>query len=242
MLLLISPLIVFDLRHEFININNILSDTHKPGEDNYFFLFKLLSNLRIQFENLTSLFAAYKYGVIMAGASLWIFLRLASRSKKETLAIWILTPVVLFSFYDRHIPEYYFLSSFPAFIIMLAIVINRLSKKFRPSLIYFLLFAVILVNLYQIQHNENLYSLLYKQQTVSYIRENFGDRAFISFDTDLGMQAGFKYLFKKSNIKLADSANPPTHTIVIPPERRISEEYEIIFGGIKVIESPSVFE
>lgn len=241
-LITISPLILFDIRHQFINFQGLTSSISTPGNQAYAFIFKLLVIMRIQYENFASLFSLNGFNIVLSALSIFFFYKFVSLQQRKLIAIWLFIPLLVFSFYSRHIPEYYLLSSLPALILIISVVITKFSQKFNPIIVYSILSLVISTNIFKIFNSQNPFSLLYKQQTVEYLVSQGKEDVFVSFDADYGLQSGLNYLLKKQGIKLADSNNFPTHTIVIPHERRRSEENEIIFGGLKVIKSPNEFK
>lgn len=241
-LLVISPMILFNFRHDYLISKGIIIALNTPGEQAYFFLFKFLTLLNIQFDNLVSLFAIDKFGTVLATLLLMIFWKFTPKKKRDILTIWILIPLIVFSFYSRHIPEYYLLTSTPALIYLIAVVINSLLKKYHVSIVYLFLSLIIFLNLKEIWAFQNPYGFFHKQQAIDFIKKQSGEEASVSFDTNLGLEAGFRYLLKKNNVKIADNNNPPTHTIVMPPKRREFRENEAIFGGIKVLQSQSISE
>ncbi|MCH7952109.1 glycosyltransferase family 39 protein [Patescibacteria group bacterium] len=239
--IVISPLILFDIRHDFLNSKGIIDTLKAPGNEAYAFPFKLLMTLRIQAENLASLFAVKKGFGIVLGLATMTYMMLSKRGRKRLLWLWILIPSVVFSFYTRHIPEYYFLSAFPALVIILASSVSKLSKN-MPAILTALLVAIVVVpNLLGIIKSTNPYSLKHKWDTVNYIKKKAGRDAVVAFDTDVGLEAGFRFLLSQAEVRF-DSLEAPTHTIVIPPERRHAEGEETTFGGIKVIKSQEVGE
>lgn len=236
---IISPLLLFDLRHEFLNTKGIINALKKPGDQAYFFLFKLLITLRIQVENLASLFAfKQSFSAVLALATFVVW-KISKISQKHLFWFWILVPAVIFSFYQKHIPDYYFLVAIPAMLIILASSLRIIAIKWSKKAFWLLFSLIVLANLNSLDNSVNPYSLKYKQQAVNLIKESKGSQAIVSFDTDLGLDAGFRFLLGQANVDF-DSEEVPTHTIVIPSIRRTAPGREHTFGGIKVIESQEV--
>lgn len=237
-----SPLLLFDLRHNFLNTKGVLTALKQSSNEAYFFPLKLLITLRIQAQNFASLFPIKNFSLAIIILALLSFIKFSNKAQKYFISCWILIPAVVFSFYSRHIPEYYLLPSLPAFIIIIAVLIEKIYKEYNKILAVTVMLIFILPNIQKIVTSYNPFSLFYKQQAIEFINTNAGEKAYVSFDTDLGLNAGLLFLLQNKDIKIADNHNSPTHTIIMPSERRISPGDEFIFGGIKVIKSQSEFK
>ena len=239
-LIVISPLILFDFRHNFLNTKGILLSLQQHSNEAYFFPLKILVTLRIQVQNFAALFPGGNImSYVVALTALFLFFKLSNKAKKIFIGLWIVIPASVFSFYSRHIPEYYLLPSLPAFVIISAVTIEKIYKKYSKAIAFAGIFIIIFTNLQKILTSYNPFSLLYKQQAVEFVKHQAGSKTAVSFDTDLGLNSGLRFLLEKEGIRIADSENPPTHTIIMPEERRISPRNEFVFGGIKVIQSQS---
>lgn len=235
-LLVASPLILFELRHQFLISKNLLATLGTKGDQAYAAPFKLLLLLRVQFELLASLIAVGKAAVFPALTILIVWSKRAS-DDKAFLISWLLLPPLVLSFWTRHIPEYYLLISLPAWIFILASLISQTWNRPARGLAIILVSLIVAPNLLAVSRQSNPLGLKNKMAAIEYISRTSGGQAAVSFDTDLGQDSGFRYLAASSGLRLADDDHPPTHTIVVPPDRRLASGREVIFGGVKVIES-----
>lgn len=236
-----NPLLLFDIRHDFLNLKGVINSLKGPGDEAYSFPFKLLVTLRIQVENFASLLVANRGIDAVLAVFTLLFWKISKPRHERLLLFWILIPALIFSFYKRHIPEYYFLVSLPAMVIIIATALRLIATKWSIKMSWLLLTMMIVANLNALNGAVNPYSLKYKQQAVNLIREQGDSQASVAFNTELGLDAGFRFLLKQVGIDF-DSEKAPTHIIVIPPQRQIEAAKEHIFGGVKVIESQTTVE
>ncbi len=236
-LLPLSPLIIFDLKNNFLNLRGVFHATGIHGSEAYFFLLKFLLLVRIQIENLASLFPFGNLNLLIAISFVFIFIRYSKKENRQLLVGWVLMSTMTLSFYTRHVPEYYLLPSLPALLIIAAVAIRLIIKTLPNKVILTAFLSIVLWNGYLSLLTDNPYSLLYRQQTVDYIKTAQKEDVYVSFDTDYGLESGFHYLLKVNDVKIADKDHIPSHTIIMPPDRRIAKNREVTFGGIKVIEN-----
>lgn len=239
-ILIVSPLVAFDLRHDFIDTRGAISAFKTLGDEAYFPLFRVLTTTRIQAENLAALFALGKTASMVLALVSLLILSKSNNKSDRILWFWLIVPILVFAFYTRHIPEYYFLSSTGALVIIIARAFSLANRRF-PLISGSALFVALAANLMAVTKLENPLSLKHKQMVVEFIKAGQRGEANVAFDTDYGLQAGLIYLMQKEDVR-SDPNQPPTHLIVIPPQRRETNNPETIFGGIKVVESQAPVE
>ncbi len=187
------PLIIFDLRHQFLNIHKLWSMIFDRQNnftyDKFLWLKTFWNSLNIF--GFTSDKFGKLFSLIILIISPFLF-----KNKKNTLLIliWILFPLIVLSQYHGSISEYYYsliTSLVPLFLI---ISIFKLKNIFlRSAIILVLLFFSIKSN---IVNNKPLISLNDKKAVVKYLVEQQQDQPFnLSYETGIGMDFGFDYLF-----------------------------------------------
>ncbi len=140
--------------------------------------------------------------MLLITLSYYIRIHLNKTFVKETL-IFLLTPLIGLLFYKEHIPEYYFLVSIPAALILVGNLYNGLVKRsISIFLIFFIL--VIFVNFYTpIKYFKNPFSINLKKNIISYIKEDSqGKNISLSYEIPLPINYGFKYLSKWSKVPI----------------------------------------
>lgn len=231
LLFLLFPLLAFDLRHGFGNLQNTLrflgEQSFSPSA--YPFIFKAIVNLRTMIVSVGQILLPNFVG---AGVALFIILVFLGRGgKSKFLFFWAGLPLLALSFYSRVVPEYYFLLTFPILLIYFSSFLLRLGRL--AALLTLALLAV--VNIRVLLQYQNPTGLAAKKGVVSYILDDAQDRSFtVGYDADLSQQSGFSYLFR-----LLGKEPSPTgenhYIIVMPPQRAFA--FGPSFGGFKVVKN-----
>lgn len=232
------PLILFDIRHDYINTNSFLgffsgtSGGLNLAHSFSTYLKYIISVFPVPFEAHEEfyllLFAVSIIGILIG--------KIGSVFKTILLSILLLPPIA-FSFYGGNLSEYYYSLCMIPMTLGLAIV---LAKIFNLSFIG-KFFAMLCLFLLLIQRTDALFdtfeqrSLFYKRQAVKMIVEQKMDPVFnVSYSAPFNEDTGFRYLFKYYG-RLPENT-PAGHlwTIVIPAG---SEDVEPLatFGDIGVI-------
>ncbi len=232
------PLIIFDLRHNFLNLNQFINFfLQSKGDKDYGVWWQIFSNFLeplIIFEEEKSLtLTKFIYFLIL------IFLIILMIYKKNLfkksfyfafLMIWVLFPI-FFMIYGKRPSEYYFLFLYP-FIYLIIIDLMITFKKNWLLILYissiiFLTKEKIFLNL-----KENPLGLYYKELAVKKLKElTTGKKFNISIDTELGLNSGFNYLIDYYQIKQTGNWKDPLVEIRIPPKENDVIIYNI---GIKI--------
>lgn len=226
-LITFAPLVAFDLRHDFLNLNGIAKIFTASGDASV--------SLNYQDQLLTTvpktLFSNFFLpdlgisetiiGPILVVLSIFGLLKLpTSRIFKSILLITLLLPVFVFSLYKGRLSEYYF---YICLIPLLTGFSNTLQIIFKTSLLGRVVVALILVfitilsfkTLIAQRHGNGLY---YQKEVVKYLVNQKEDpKINVSFDVPYGDDAGLKYLFKYYDLKISDSPENHLWTIAIPP-------------------------
>lgn len=241
-LLFVSPLLFFDFRHDFMVTKRIFQVLFSGQRkvDNYFPPLKLFDNLltlaqsfrqQIFFLKIEDGLINIILDIITGSLGLIFFLKSNFSSfQKKIFLIWLLTPLIFFSFYPFHVPEYYFLPVFPITIIFFAAF---LRKKFPDRALVFFFTLFILINCGQILISKYGFSMFYKKQAVKYIVSQAQDQPFkVDYDVWPGQGNGFKYLFYWAGREPSPQAKK--RYIITVPENK-NEDPGQIFGRVKVI-------
>jgi hypothetical protein len=193
----LTPLVLFDLRHDFLIYNKIIQFFTAKGE------------WHAGFFNLLAWRAFYRGFSLMGGdgsSGFWYIFERAflavtvitgviltkERSKKIWYSLWFIFPAVVLLFYWKNIPEYYFGVPFALLPLFLAVI----SKKYRCVVVAFLLVGS-LIQIKKVALEENRVSLNDKKAVVALMVDFAKDRPFnFSYDVPFGEEIGYPYLFK----------------------------------------------
>lgn len=235
-LVMFIPLLIFDLRHNFLNIHALINFffspearvDHDPNVWFTVFTYFLQPLIYTRSELLAKLFYF---------ASLLIIVYLSIKKEKfqklfyySTLFLWLVFPL-FFILYGKRPSEYYFVFLYPFIFVLLINFIFTIKKKYLVYLLILLLF------LFNIQNSlfllkTKIFSLYYKDLAIKKLKKLTENKKFnISFDTPLGANFGYRYLIDYYQIKQTGNWNDPLVEIRIPPEANDIRIQEI---GIKI--------
>jgi hypothetical protein len=190
------PLIVFDLKHNFINLNSIKSFvfTSKSASENVPFLF-----LRSYWRSLTFLFlpnplVSLIFRILLITISLSEIIRTANPKLRLFYFIWVITPLALLALYHGNIPEYYYGASLIIYPILIAGFIIRLQP---PILFYISLILIIILQWHYFSFKPSAITLENKLNLANYLVHQTTDPIFnLSYDVPPGWNTGYAYIFK----------------------------------------------
>jgi len=230
------PLVLFDLRHQFLNINLFI---------NFFFSKESAvgRDINVWFTVFTYFIDSIIYYRSVLLAKLFYFVSIPLlvflfKTKKNfyhvfylsTLALWLIFPVC-FAIYGKRPSEYYFVFLFPFIFIFIVDFFASLKKTYL-LLVFCFVFFLINVQKDIINLKQNIFSLYYKDLAVKKISQlTINKKLNISFDTPLGANFGYRYLIDYYKIKQTGNWTDPLVQIRIPPKEDDIRIQEI---GIKI--------
>ena len=150
-LMLMSPLLFFDLRHDFMNFKSIkLFFTDRQTTVNLK-VYKAIPNLWTIWEMIISSMLIAKNNIYSLGTSLLIIIGLGWVMKTKPskdfwlIFIWMLMGLVGLGLYKQHIYDHYFGFLYPAIFLLLGYILSKINKYLAFGVALFL----IIVNLWQ---------------------------------------------------------------------------------------------
>lgn len=233
-----TPLLIFDLRHNFLNIKA-------------FFSFFFFSDSNIEkdiyvwwevFKNLLQPLLFYINSLLLTKIFyFFVLLVLIFLIKKErqfykifflsSLLLWLIFPL-FFSFYGKRPSEYYFVFLYP-FIYLIFIRLFTLIKKKFILVVALLIFLTFKSNEINNSLKDDVFGLYYKNQVAKKLKElTLGKKFNVSFSTPLGQNNGFSYFIDWYQIKQTGNFKDPLVEIRIPPKKEDIKINEAI--GIKI--------
>ncbi|MFC1653752.1 hypothetical protein ACFL1M_02795 [Patescibacteria group bacterium] len=195
------PLVLFDLRHDFVNISGIkcffTESSVSSGSSLLFRMYRSVKMTVLNFGDLILDRVSELLLVVVGLIMLTVKKKLLIKNKSFILA-WILSFTVIFGVYDGHSPEYYFLMQFPAFF-------EIISSYWKSKLAVFVIVLVGIVNYSNnfIEVSSQYYETLKnKIDLISEIKSNFDEKDyFVNLTLPAGKEYGFTYLFEYYNVK-----------------------------------------
>jgi len=225
-LLSFLPLLIFDLRHNFLNLNLLLSFFSKSSSvKNYFAFIPVWTNFVSYIFIIKSQFLSILFWLIVA--IILFFLSKKNILNKILLFTWLFFPII-FIFYGQRPSEYYFNFCIP--IIVLAF--SQLIVKINLKIVFIILFLAALLSIYfKLQKNTvDSYSLANKTTVVKYISQKVDQHQFnLSYNVPIGQNSGFSYLLDYLKIKPTNNSKDPLIQIIIPAQTKYPS-----FGNISI--------
>lgn len=193
----IAPLIIFNFRHENILLKSLVSFfVESKSSENIFakaiFIIKEIALpyfTSFLFNETNLIYLLITLTTLVYGAYLTIKSR---RLVSLFLLIWVSVTILGFTFYKRHIPDYYFIQTLPAFIILVAIVLSKKVLYFIPIISMFLY-----SNIFNLLNSNNGLGYKFKKDVVTFlISDSRGEDFNVYRNFPMGLDTGYSYLFK----------------------------------------------
>lgn len=202
-----SPLVLFDLRHNFFISKNFVTFVTKPSVSSEGFsvgghIFSVIRSITD-----TGIHALAVGPTLLTRLVFWsililfIFKERHERGVGEVLTMFVVS-LLVFLLYRGPLPDYYFYFLLPPFFYMAAVVLGMKDFAFLRYTAYLYLVFVWGNNVLVMSRALNPYNFYIKRAAVSYVKTQTQDRPVkILFDTDLGLEFGFKYLLDFAQVK-----------------------------------------
>lgn len=244
LLLTFAPLLLFDLRHEFINIKSFLK-FFSVSPASHFQLSEVVYRINVAFSTLIRGISIPELSFIPISSGLIIFLLSTigilvsslNKQNKTMLLSFIFIPPLAFSFYKGVLSEYYFVLSTVPIIIGISIVLKKVYdlSYLGKSIVAILVLFLLGIRFTDLLSAQDLTSLYYKKQAVQYILNQKLDPIFnVSYSVPINAEAGIGYLFKFYGKEPQNIPEGHLWTIVIPANGENVPPL-VTFGDIGVI-------
>lgn len=193
----VFPLLIFNLRHQNLLLNNFVKFlTETNSTENIFSKpFFLAYNILIPyynhflFLNNNIIYKILTFCILAFGSYLIL------KSRKPILIfllIWILCVLFGFTFYNRHIPDYYFVQTLLPFILVISYLF---SKKFLLFILITFMFSY--SNLLHLSTFNSPINYKLKKDVVNFVLSDTKEEDFnVYYNFPLGLNNGYAYLFK----------------------------------------------
>jgi len=236
------PLIIFEFRHQFLISKNFISFIFNSNSLNNSTSSSFISSLNLFItmtgELLTNLETnRLLAGLILCFVALFGFLKNKTSPQHQLLALWIIAPIFLNSFYSGNILPYYFNISHATLFIAVSIGLVYLSKSFKPTQILILsLISFLLVSSFQyIKNRRNDFRLQYKMAAFNFISQQADPQSVnLSLTMEHARRGGTDFLRRYYGFDTQLLSSRPTYTIVIPKTYN-QIRYDLDFGEIAVV-------
>jgi hypothetical protein len=236
-LLSFAPLIVFDVKNDFLNTKLFFNFFF--GNKSYLG-FNFSVPLHIFSKAISSVYLPFNGTFIVTCIYLYESIKTKDKGFFLLNLVWLLVPITILLFYTGQISEYYFTTVLIVIMMYLANFISRLlsTKVIRVpvSIVVTVLFASYFTGFVRnISDYNNPESIFNKKQIVKFLVKQKKDKVFnVSYSTYTGGNVGFDYLFKWYGKEPQNVPEGHLYTIVIPA---YSEDVDpiIVYGDIGLI-------
>lgn len=227
------PLIIFDFRHEFINLHQLgqflFGNKSQASFSEWLYLRTFWRSLNITtsslFDNL------YIEKVLIIISFIWTIIKTKEKNLRIFNIIWILVPLLFLSQYHGNIPEYYYGMVIALTPIFFANLLVSIFPKFFVGLFVLLVFYSQIV---QLKTKTYGVTLADKMKVVRYIINQPEYPIFnVSYDLPYGENTGYPYLFKYNKHEPFDG--PEGHLFSIALTSDDTENFVFKSGLIGVI-------
>lgn len=217
------PIIIFDLRHNFLNFRQIIGfvKSGDMGINRVLFVWEKVSSFMIG-GSPSKFLGLIIYVLVLVGLFV-LGRKLKDEAQRRILSglgfVWGLS-LPLFYFFVRNPSEYYFNYLLVPFVILISLVLKNLKR--------FGILILVAVSVYFIFREAPLLSdstlnLKEKNQVVVFLSNiTKSSTPFnISFDVPFNEDAGFRYLLKYNNVGYSGNPKDPLIEFVIPYQKRL---------------------
>lgn len=242
--LFILPIILFDLRHEYLNIKGFISlftttSSHVPVPLLVRFLLQLLAAIN----NTGRLLLGPVPEWISAGTGLIVWLLFITKPQprhlKPLIFIFLLIPIIVFTFYTGDKPEYYYLVTSPIYLIAYVSLLTEFIYNWRYSTALIALYLVLATHgLYSISAPTSN-SLGNKLAVLEMIKQRSnGQLVNIVYDMPIQWDFGYNYLINYLHLNYTGEQIDNSYTLIYPSSRS-KRSYDFVSGDIGVFYPPS---
>lgn len=233
-LLLISPLIVFDLTHNFQNAKTFMQffeskDTgvvFNPNNEQVY-----LRSMRAITPYLRGDGTAIVTVLTMILAMAGVFLKYKKPLERFFWLFTLVFPFAALMFYSGQASEYYFMPQTYVLFFLTCVTLHALLTK--TAVFYIPLAALAVVNTYFAATYTDGLSLYYKKQATQYVAA-LGELN-LTYNMPRGLEVGFGYLLNHYNARITPNAQK-TYTLAIPPDAEKEGKVVATFGAIGAVE------
>lgn len=234
-LLFSFPLLLFDIRHNFLISKNLTQFIGKSflnnSSGNNVFAHAL--SVFISLINVLANYLSVNPNKLVYGLLCAILLFFMTKATKDHVmqisALIFAVTIFFFTFYNGPLPDYYLYMLLAPFIYITALFIIEIGK-YKIISIPLCIFLIILLiqNIRAMDSAVNPYNLYRKWDAVKYIKSQSRDKPVkVAYDTDLGLGFGFNYLLDYEKVKKEEINYQDIYQIVI---RKDNSQPGVEFG------------
>lgn len=227
-----TPLVLFDLKNNFLNFNQALAFLSESGSGPNFLFLPVWDRVGIIISGLAQ---GENSGILFHFLIAAVFLRARGLMKTKNLRdlwwgltlVWIVSPL-LFLFFGSRPSEYYFNFLLPPFVLLFGVVASyfltnkSVIVKAATGILVVVLIALFSRESKGVMHRD-AFGLREKDRLVSFMKSvnNTSRPSYIAFNVPYNEDAGFRYLISYHTIAYPGDPKSPMVEVLIPPHLRV---------------------
>lgn len=215
------PLIAFDLRHNFLNITNILGfvgNQNGAGSQTGYFIkvfFRAIETMWLGYELPKSIMV-----ITVLICLIVLILGTIKLFKKEKVFVflWLISSLVPMSLFKGNVSEYYY----APVILLIPIFISGLLTK--TGLKGKVLLFVLVISLVSLRLKNKMFMMqgvvLTDKINIVNELENLGEKYSVSYDFKLGEDSGYNFIFKRLGKNFVEDGSAQLYTVTYKQEKK----------------------
>ncbi len=221
-LLSLAPILLFDLRHDFLNTNLFIKYfTERIGGNtpDIHIWREVFGNFLLPLTIKTNPVIVFSFYVALLASCFFLYKKSTTFLKHFYLASFCLVIVTYigFSVYGRRPSEYYFVYLSPFIYVVFIDLFRNIKARYIAVIVAFLLVFLNIPLLKQVT-KENVFGLYYKDQAAKAIIPYITGKTYnVSYDMPLGTNNGYDYILEANGITPSGNAKDPLIQLRIPP-------------------------
>lgn len=218
-----TPLIIFDLRHNFLNIRNILGfagNQHGQGTQSGYFIHVFFRAVEVSWLN-RELPANISFMVVLLTiVALIIGTFIIFNKKKLFISLWLVSSLIPMAFYRGNVSEYYYA---PVIILIPFFISGLLVRRGLTGKVILILLTCILVSLRVSDKYSNSAGITLSDKIdIVEKLEKIETKYSVSYELSLGQDSGYDTVFKKIGTRYIEDGSSQLYTITYPTNTSIS--------------------
>jgi hypothetical protein len=223
------PLLVFDLRHNFLNITNLLrfagNQDGQGSQKGYFIkvFFRAIETMWLgqELQKSIALIVVLFCVIVLIVGAITLF-----RKEKTFVFLWLISSLVPMSLFKGNVSEYYYA---PVILLIPIFISGLLIKgKVRGKILLFVLIIIIATLRFKNKVFTTPGIVLGDKIKVVNELEKIGDKYSVSYDFNLGEDSGYNFIFKKLGKNYVEDGSAQLYTITYKNGNKLPSGTKIV--------------
>lgn len=204
------PLMVFDFRHDFLNLKNILNfanNQNGQGAEPWYFIKVFLRAVELFWLNVPTSLSISLVTLVIIGAAIYFLYK----GKRWFLLIWMVSSLLPMAFYHGNVSEYYYS---PVIVLIPFLVCGLLLKFGKIGKMALMLLLLIVIPLRFKNQYSNYPNVSLKDKIeVAELLNKLGSKYSVSYEFGLGQDSGYGTILSKLGSNYVEEGSAQLYTI-----------------------------